>query len=59
MVNGSLKGKEFYEMCSMISEKNENIITKFFDIRYNINIKSIIVKIPKWNYGRKNNINSN
>ena len=40
MVNGSLKGKEFYEICSIISEKNENIISKFFDIIYNINIKS-------------------
>ena len=35
----SLKGKQFYEICSILSEKNDNIITKFFDIRYNINIK--------------------
>ena len=38
-IKGSFKGKEFYEICLIISEKNENIITKFFDIRYNVNIK--------------------
>lgn len=38
-INASLKGKEFYEIYSIISEKNNNIITKFFDLRYNIIIK--------------------
>ena len=28
-INASLKGKEFYEICSIISEKNDNIITNF------------------------------
>ena len=36
---GSLKGKEFYEICNIISEKNDSIIIKFFDIRYNIKVK--------------------
>ena len=32
-VKSNLKGKEFYKICKIISERNNNIITKFFDIR--------------------------
>jgi len=37
---GSYKGKEFFEICKIISEKNEKIITKFIDVRYHINLKN-------------------
>lgn len=44
-INASLKGKEFYEICSIISKKNDNIKAKFFDIRYNINLNQIGIYI--------------
>ena len=34
-----MRGIEFYEICKIISEKNPQMITKFFDIRYHINTK--------------------
>ena len=52
-INASLKGKEFYEICSIISKKNDNIKAKFFDIRYNINLNQIGIYIQIQNYVKK------